>query len=87
MVLIGIFILGTLVGAVSHKLYINTKRVDDRVKARYLKEHISKLEADAKRSKKKKAYGNGGRSSKKGGASGQSKGASKAKSGRSKSSK
>jgi len=78
MVLIGIFILGALVGSVSYRMFVNARCANDVVKSKYLKEHIAKLEEDAKRARKKKANKYNRRYSKKGGASGSIKGSSKA---------
>jgi len=78
MVLIGVFILGALVGSVSHRAFISASCTNDVVKSRYLKEHIVKLEEDAKQAKRAKAYKSSRRHSKKSGASRSAKGSSKA---------
>ncbi len=53
MVLTGIFILGTIFGAIIYRIYTNTQSINDNVKQAYLKKHISNLEGDAKQKRKK----------------------------------
>ena len=78
MTLAGIFILGAIIGAIVYRAYINTQYTNSKLKATYLKKHISKLEENAKQKRKKASNKSKRRYTKKSGSSRSVKGTSEA---------